>query len=306
MKKNSWLSELSQDKQLPNFTSQRGEDRILAKIFELIGVDSKWCVEFGAADGKRGSNTWHLIHDLGWSAVQIEGKHDKDLKVSQKRDTFEGLQARYKGNKNVTCIDAYVEPAGDRSLDSLLSGTKIPQQFDLLSVDVDSIDYDIWAGLVKYDPRVVVIEHNKTIPVDVDFHSPKGSSLKALTRLGKEKGYELVAVTIVNAVFVKKEDFPKFEIEDNSPAKVWPEHKQFKSAVFQLYDGTVVIQADNKLRWTNGVDGTKEGQVKSGNFIWLDPDDSSLDSSSSKANIQQPAVVSGFVRQVVYKVMDRI
>jgi hypothetical protein len=34
-----------------NVTSQYGEDGIIARIFELIGARSKWCVEFGASDG---------------------------------------------------------------------------------------------------------------------------------------------------------------------------------------------------------------------------------------------------------------
>ena len=29
-------------------TSQCGEDGIIEKIFEMIGVQNKWCVEFGA------------------------------------------------------------------------------------------------------------------------------------------------------------------------------------------------------------------------------------------------------------------
>ncbi|CAN0123266.1 unnamed protein product [Heterosigma akashiwo] len=34
---------------------------------------NKWCVEFGAWDGKHLSNTWSLINEHGWSSVQIEG-----------------------------------------------------------------------------------------------------------------------------------------------------------------------------------------------------------------------------------------
>ena len=53
-------------------TSYQGEDGIIEHVFEVIGTTSKWCVEFGAVDGKSGSNTWNLIKNKGWSAVLIE------------------------------------------------------------------------------------------------------------------------------------------------------------------------------------------------------------------------------------------
>ncbi len=38
-------------------TSQRGEDGIIEKIFEIAGAANRYCVEFGAWDGKLYSNT---------------------------------------------------------------------------------------------------------------------------------------------------------------------------------------------------------------------------------------------------------
>lgn len=45
-----------------NVTSQCGEDGIIEKIFEMIGARNKWCVEFGAYDGKHLSNSYNLIN----------------------------------------------------------------------------------------------------------------------------------------------------------------------------------------------------------------------------------------------------
>jgi hypothetical protein len=307
MKKNSWLSELSQDAKLPNYTSQRGEDRIIEKIFEIIGVESKWCVEFGAADGKRGSNTWHWINSQGWSTVQIEGKVDKDLLLRQKRDTFEALRERYKNNGKVICLNEYVQARGAKSLDALLAGTPIPKRFDLLSIDIDGEDYAVWQGLKKYEPRVVVVEHNKTIPIELDFYSVRGSSLRALTRLGKEKGYELAAATIVNGIFVKKEYFNSLEINHNSPEVVWMEHSQFRKYLFQLYDGTIVIKGNNKLRWERGEDGTVEGQLRVGKFIWIGENDKTIDDIDKQViQVKRNSLVSGRLRHWLYKVLNRI
>ena len=65
-------------------TSQDGEDGIISAIFEKLGVGTGWCVEFGAWDGLKLSNTWDLWHNKGWSAVLIEGETKKfaDLKAA--------------------------------------------------------------------------------------------------------------------------------------------------------------------------------------------------------------------------------
>ncbi|MGP1283786.1 MAG: hypothetical protein ACTS1X_12490 [Parasphingopyxis sp.] len=34
-----------------NIYSQGGEDQIIAELFEIMGIENRWCVEFGAWDG---------------------------------------------------------------------------------------------------------------------------------------------------------------------------------------------------------------------------------------------------------------
>jgi hypothetical protein len=60
-----------------NVTSQYGEDGVIAEILRRIGVRNRWCVEFGAWDGKYLSNTWSLINQSDWSAVLLEGDKDR-------------------------------------------------------------------------------------------------------------------------------------------------------------------------------------------------------------------------------------
>src|SRR5215217_7907134 len=54
-----------------NVTSQIGQDGILAKIFEVIGPGARYCVEFGAWDGRWLPNTYSLIADRGWRGLLI-------------------------------------------------------------------------------------------------------------------------------------------------------------------------------------------------------------------------------------------
>jgi len=94
----------------------------------------------------------------------------------------------------------------------------------LINIDIDGNDYYVWESLTKYAPTVVLIEFNPVIKLD-DYLQPVngrgGSSLSALARLGKAKGYELIATTALNAFFVKKNLYDKFAIIDNSASELF-------------------------------------------------------------------------------------
>lgn len=227
-----------------NVTSQAGEDGIIERVFSMITSSNKWCVEFGAWDGKHFSNTYNLITNRGWRGALIEGD----------RNRFHDLCETYAGNDRVRAINRFVAPAPPDTLDTILADTEAPTDLDLLSLDVDGLDWHIWQSLTDYRPRVVVIEFNPTIPNDIYFVQDadpeihQGSSLLAMIELGKQKGYELIATTPLNAVFVIAERFGVFEIADNhidamhSPA-------EFESKLFQLYDGTLVLAGCRRLIW---------------------------------------------------------
>ena len=100
-----------------NVTSISGEDGILEKIFEVISPANRWCVEFGAWDGKTYSNTYHLIQDREWSGVLIEADGKK----------YADLLATYQGNRRAVCLHCFVTFAGANSLDNLLKTSGIPK-----------------------------------------------------------------------------------------------------------------------------------------------------------------------------------
>lgn len=84
-----------------------------------------------------------------------------------------------------------------------------------------------------------------------DLSVNQGSSLLSMFKLSKKKGYELVAVTDCNAIFVKKEYFKLFGIKNNSPERLKFETKSFGTRLFQLYDGTLVLTGCDRLIWKN-------------------------------------------------------
>jgi len=196
-----------------NTYSQSGEDGVLEEVFNIIGTKNKWCVEFGAWDGLYLSNTANFIRHHGWNAVMIEGDPVR----------AEQIRANHPGNDKVQPICTWVGfEKGVNTIDKILSETAIPKDFDLISIDVDSVDWYVWESIVEYRPRVVIVEFNGQVPNEVifvqdrDMSLSEGCSLAALIELGKQKGYELVSVVGPNGIFVVKEEFDKFGIADNS------------------------------------------------------------------------------------------
>jgi hypothetical protein len=194
-----------------NVASQEGEDGIIERIFELMAPQNRYCVEFGAWDGKYLSNCYHLLENQQWYGCLIEANPRK----------FQDLLANHGANPKVACVNRFVELEGKNSLDQILASVGAPLNFYLLSVDVDGMDWFIWESLQAYQPNVVVIEFNPSIGNDVMFVQAKnpavnqGCSLSALVQLGKQKGYELICCTRWNAFFVKTEFFSLFGVPSN-------------------------------------------------------------------------------------------
>ncbi len=238
-KPDRWLNSYEKD-----VVSQHGEDGVIEKILEVIGDVNNWCVEFGAWDGKHLSNTYNLIHNKNYSAVLIEGDEAR----------FKDLVEANQNNKGVVPVNAFVGASAHDGLDSILAATDIPTDFDLLSIDIDGNDYHVWSAVKKYHPKAVVIEFNPTIPNPVEFVQVldmsvnQGSSLLSMVNLGKEKNYELVAITKNNAFFVDEKYFPKFEIADNSPDALRSDYSDI-TYIFNGYDGTVFIRGSGRLKW---------------------------------------------------------
>ncbi len=226
-----------------NKYSQYGEDGIIEKIFEIIGNDSKTCLEVGAGDGLGGSNIAHLWKDLEWKAILIEGDPER-LKT---------LEPCVKDYNNCTLVKKYIEK--DESLgetiDSIVNGLGI-NKLDLLSLDVDGNDYHIFENL-KIHPRVMIIEFNPTIPYYRDVYQQYsdhswdiGCSVAALQRLGKQKGYGLVAATDVNAIFVDKIYIHKFNGYETSIEKLF-NPKYLKNIILSFSGDPIVIGKINYL-----------------------------------------------------------
>ena len=197
--------------------SQNQEDGVLWALFNQIGTTTKTFVELGS--GATGGNAAMLAGEFGWTGLLVEGDQGK---------------IEYAGRRfpRTTAVCAWITP---ETVNDLLTKHGFTGEVDLLSVDVDGVDYWVWKAITVCSARVVMLEYNSmfgaeravTVPYDPQFNRRDhrfcyyGASLQAMTRLSESKGYRLVAVepTGVNAFFLRNDVAP--EIPACDPAHVY-------------------------------------------------------------------------------------
>ena len=198
--------------------AQGAEEAMLERIFERIEPVTRFCVEFGASDGLRNSNTALLLRERGFRGVLVEASDYR----------FGRLRENWGEADDVRIVQAVVQPG---TVEEIFAAAGVPEDLDLLSIDIDGNDYWVWRAIERYRPKVVVIEYNpyyeppqrwvmKENPAhEWDGSTYYGASLESLYWLGKDKGYELLCCDRQgnNAFFVERSCFGRFGIADNSP-----------------------------------------------------------------------------------------
>lgn len=186
--------------------SQNDEDGIISEIFNRIGSKNKNFIEIGVAEGLE-NNTLNLLVN-GWTGTWFEISKEECEKI--------GINCKhFLSNGSLKVINQKISP---NNINQLLENVR-DQEIDLFSIDIDGNDFWVWKALTAISPRVVVIEYNATwrppsttvMEFDDNYQwdgsNYTGTSLKALEKLGHEKGYNLVACNFsgVNAFFVRKD-----------------------------------------------------------------------------------------------------
>jgi hypothetical protein len=184
--------------------SQNLEDGMIAEIFRRIGASAQTFVEIGVGDGHENNTRYLLL--AGWRGWWFEGDANHAASI-QNRFSAEIESARLKlqvGMLEVGRVGAALKAAA------------VPDELDLLSLDVDRLTYHVLLELSFLRPRVLVVEYNASFPPPVDWVAPAapahwdgsvcfGASLAAFERLLRERGYVLVGCDLsgTNAFFVR-------------------------------------------------------------------------------------------------------
>ena len=205
-------------KPLPSFQdvefrlfSQNGEDGILLFVFGLIGMGERRCVEICAGEGIQ-CNTANLIVNHGWRGLLFDG--DERL--------LEKGRAYYARLGDTFCYPPKLVSAWitRENINELIRNNGFEGEVDLLSLDLDGVDYWVWEALDVIRPRVVIAETQclwgsdraVTVPYAETFRAGvvdnfaiySGASLPAFVKLARRKGYRLIGVQRLgfNAVFI--------------------------------------------------------------------------------------------------------
>jgi hypothetical protein len=227
--------------------SQADEDGILLYLFSVIDVYNKSCVEICAGDGLE-CNTANLILNHGWHGLLVDGNRDL---ITRGTSFYRSSKHTYVFPPRFVCSWVTRENIND-----LLASNGFSGEIDLLSLDLDGVDYWIWEAIQVVSPRVVVVEYQDilgpervcTVPYSDDFDSsryPKtegmpnfcGASLSAFAKLASRKGYRLVGVNRYgyNAFFVRNgiadHLIPAVEVKAcfSHPKVVWGIQERFPS-----------------------------------------------------------------------------
>ena len=193
-----------------NYFSQNGEDGIIEKLIEQLNLRQNLFVcEFGAWDGVYLSNTFNLVTKHNATALMIEGDDEK----------YKELLKTSKKYRNIIPIKKFVTPHGDNSLDKILEENNFPIDFDLLSIDIDSNDLEIWQNLTKYKPKIVIIEINSSLNPEISqIHNAKlgllGNSFKSTLDVSRKKGYSPIVHT-GNLILLKNELLEKIKFDED-------------------------------------------------------------------------------------------
>ena len=183
--------------------SQNGEDGVLAEILRRVGAPARHFVEFGVESGREG-NCVYLADVAGWRGLFMEAGEEM----------FRLLQDKYAAQDGVQTIRARVTA---RNVEALFAQAGVPEEPDVVSIDVDGQDYWIWEAIEGYRPRVMIVEYNSAIDPRRKLVQPDepdrswdgtdryGASLAALEALAERKRYRLVHTDLsaVNAFFVR-------------------------------------------------------------------------------------------------------
>jgi FkbM family methyltransferase len=207
----------------------------LSQIYEeYFGYPSKgYFVEVGAYDGEFASNT-SCLADHGWEGLYIEPIYDHYLKCLSRHDKNnvtvanvaigleEGEKIIYYGDTLTTLDKEQVERyrqidwaqhikfsetvCDQMRLDTLMEKLEVPKEFDILVVDVEGKESEVFQtfDLDEWRPKMLIVELEDEHP-SFQKYEILIDKLKNLRNFIKDNGYIEIFKDHINTVFVREE-----------------------------------------------------------------------------------------------------
>lgn len=187
------------------FHSESNESQILAKYLNYIDYKSFSFLDIGAGGGFHGSNTIDLLINKGFRGLFVEGDSSNAYKLKTLLESNADIE-----RCNYEVLNEFVTSENINSICFKVDGFK---NIDVVSIDIDSVDFWVWKALHVIKPFIVIVEFQCIFKEDQFLVSPNfarsgfvnrngheycisnSASLSAFVKLGNEKGYTLVAVS---------------------------------------------------------------------------------------------------------------
>lgn len=202
--------------------SQFDEDGIIAELCRRINFERGYFLELGVGDGTE-NNTLNLLAK-GWKGCWLGGQSLIDPNFVQSKKLR--FQKQWIDENNVLQIIQDLTP----------------DKFDLISVDLDGNDLNIWEKLLSnYHPKIAIAEYNGRFDPLTIWNMPYneshkwggdlnfGASLLSLTTLFKRFGYTAVATSLngTNVFFVAEEFSQNFLDVPTDESNIWNPARAF-------------------------------------------------------------------------------
>ena len=209
--------------------SDDGEDGVLVYLFEYVNSINDFAVDIGSAHGYGGSHIRHLVDKHNWGSTEMDGNKKLGSKYPHASSKWKRIHPRVKKE--------WIRP---EIICGLLRKYKTPKEFNLLSLDIDSMDWYVLEELLKggYRPAVAIVEFNPlfeyneayVINYDPEFKKDGsykyGASARAFEVLMNKYNYTLVHIfpqtTAQNLLFIKN-DYISSTVKINTLSNMHPQ-----------------------------------------------------------------------------------
>jgi hypothetical protein len=180
--------------------SQFDEDGILLYIFSIIGFTNRKVVEICCGTGSE-CNTANLIINHACYGLLFDGDGN-NISIAKKF---------FQENKSTWLLPPICKHAWitKDNINDLIKEEEFIGDIDLLSLDIDGIDYYLWNSIEIISPRVFICECHNIVPDDMAITIPykedfsytskdnyheefRSVSPLAMIKLSKRKGYRLI------------------------------------------------------------------------------------------------------------------
>ena len=209
--------------------SDEGEDGVLVYLFKYINNINDFAVDIGSAHGYGGSHIRHLADKHNWGSTEMDGNNKLGPNYPHASSKWNRIHPRVKKEwitPEIICV--------------LLRKYKTPKEFNLLSIDIDSMDWYVLKELLKggYRPTIAIVEfnplfeHNEAYVVNYDPEFKKdgsykyGASARAFEILMNKYNYTLVHIfpqtTAHNLLFIKN-DYISSTVKINTLPNMHPQ-----------------------------------------------------------------------------------